>query len=227
MSTTIPIQTGAIVVLDASGSMAGQENRVVSSMNEYVAGLPSVTRLQVYMFDSERWDCYFNDLVETWQPMQAKDYYPGKMTPLYDAVSKGVALAATSFPAEAKVMVMIDTDGMENASREHSAATIQAVVDAHRAKGWEFLFMSQGLDHASSVKHGMTGQSMGMAVQNYSAHNREVSYQAAAGQTRSYFSGAQIQSLDVDQAVEGPKPEPEPEPVPAGRQPIQSEVFFG
>ena len=236
MSTQTQVQTGAIVVLDASGSMAGQEGRVVSSMNEYVAGLPSTTSLQVYLFDSERWDCHFDDLAETWDPMTLTDYRPGKMTPLYDAIGKGIVAAIGAFDETAKVMVMIDTDGMENASREHNSGSIKAMVETQRAKGWEFLFMSQGLDTAQSVRHGYAGQAVGMAVQSASAHNRMASYQAAAGQTVSYFAGVATQSLNVDEAVKDlPDPKipdlrdmqgPKPEPVPAGKAPVKGESFF-
>ena len=51
----------AVAVLDATGSMKGQENRVVSSMNEYAAALPPETYLIVFMFDSNRWDKFFED----------------------------------------------------------------------------------------------------------------------------------------------------------------------
>ena len=42
----------AIVVLDETGSMRGQEERVTTSLNEYVDGLPKGTRLAVFKFDS-------------------------------------------------------------------------------------------------------------------------------------------------------------------------------
>ena len=44
----------AVVVLDATGSMANQEDRVVSSMNEYAKTLSEDTHLTVFMFASER-----------------------------------------------------------------------------------------------------------------------------------------------------------------------------
>ena len=45
----------AIVTLDETGSMSGQEHRVVTSLNEYVEQLPKKTRLTVFKFDSRRW----------------------------------------------------------------------------------------------------------------------------------------------------------------------------
>ena len=55
----------AVVVLDATGSMQGEEDRVVGSMNEYVAGLPKGTHLSAFMFDTHRWIEHFNDDIKS------------------------------------------------------------------------------------------------------------------------------------------------------------------
>ncbi len=64
----------AIVTLDETGSMSGQEHRVVTSLNEYVKKLPKKTRLTVFKFDSARWTKSFCGPVKKWKPMREKDY---------------------------------------------------------------------------------------------------------------------------------------------------------
>lgn len=48
----------------------------------------------------------------------------------------------------AKAVLIIVTDGMENASREHTAAGIRSLLDARRERGWMVEFLAKGLDVA-------------------------------------------------------------------------------
>ena len=179
----------AVVALDATGSMNGQEERVVSSMNEYVAGLPDDTHVSVFMFDTERWESYFEGEKTDWPKMERENYRPGTMTPLYDAVAKILTHADGLASDGDKVMVMVDTDGFENASKEHTQGSVTALVKQKKDAGWAFLFMSAGLDKADAVQHGVAGSAMGMSVQVASVGLRCDSYAHAAGQTTSYYAG--------------------------------------
>jgi hypothetical protein len=213
----------AVVALDASASMRGQENRVVESMNKYVMELPDDSHITVFMFDYFRWDTYYDGEVSNWPVMQESNYRPGAMTPLFDAVAKAVAHADTLASEGDRVMLMVDTDGRENASKEHTQESIKALVDERTAGGWAFLFMSQGMDHAQSKLNAQVADKLGMVAQNASVVLRTASYARAGGQTVSYFAtSAKPISLDVD--VLEKKPEPEPEP--AVSSPAKSEAFY-
>ena len=207
----------AVVALDATGSMGGQEQRVVSSMNEYVSGLPQDSHVSVFMFDSERWDKFFEGPVADWPVMKLEDYRVGKMTPLYDAVGKIIGHAdGLVKSSEDRVMVMVDTDGYENASREHTQQSIKSLVSARQGdnsffgggsgSGWAFLFMSSGLDKQAAQAHGATGQSVGMTVNSASSGLRHANYHQAAGQTQAYFSSgtAPISVSEDDQVDKDP-----------------------
>ena len=63
-----------------------------------------------------------------------------------------------------KVMVMIDTDGEENSSKEHTHSSITKLVADRKSAGWEFLFMANGIDVRTARSVGATGQSIGMTV---------------------------------------------------------------
>ena len=93
----------AIVCLDETGSMRGQEQRVTSSLNEYVNGLPEYTRLTVFKFDSERWTTYFDDYKRNWIHMPTEHYNPGSMTPLFDSIAKSINHAADVTDKDDKV----------------------------------------------------------------------------------------------------------------------------
>ena len=198
----------AVVVLDATGSMSGQEQRVVTSMNEYAGGLSADTRLKVFMFDSDRWETFYEGAVSDWKPMKTADYSPGAMTPLFDAVGKAIAYADGIASAGDKTMVMIDTDGFENLSREHTEASIKSLVKDRQGKDWAFMFMSAGLDQAEAQAHGRQGANLGMVTMAADAGHRVSNYAAAAVQTQSYFDGKAPEDVGMGEEVESSKAEP-------------------
>ena len=178
----------AVVVLDETGSMGGQEDRVVGSMNEYVATLPDDVRLTVFKFDSHHYTQFFKGQKPDWKRMTVADYNPGAATPLYDAVGKALAYADTKAKKGDKVLIMIDTDGHENASKEHTFASIKAMVDKRKAEGWEFLFMANAMTEDQAKHIGNVGGAMGMSVNSAAYSNRSASYGVAASQTAVYFA---------------------------------------
>ena len=111
----------AAICIDETGSMSGQEGRVVTSLNEYVNGLPDDVHLTVFTFDSERWATFYDGHKRSWKVMMPADYSPGAMTPLYDAIGRVLRHAETLAGDGDRVMTMVDTDGYENASTEHTA----------------------------------------------------------------------------------------------------------
>ena len=202
----------AVVTLDATGSMTGQEERVVSSMNEYVEELKAELKedfhISVFMFDSSRWITFYEGNAPSWRKMQLEDYRTGAMTPLYDAIAKTIAHADTLASDGDRVMVMIDTDGYENSSREHTQASIKALVDQKKAAGWAFQFMASGIDIKQADSVGDTGDRIGMPVQRASHRSRGRSYDRSREQTREYFeSGAMPVSarLEDDDDALAPK----------------------
>ena len=45
-----------------------------------------------------------------------------------------------------KVMFVIITDGMENASREYTTKKVKSMIEAEKEKGWEFVFLGANMD---------------------------------------------------------------------------------
>ena len=189
----------AVVCLDETGSMTGQEERVVSSMNEYVDSMPEGTHVSVFKFNSDRWTQFFGGKKEKWPKMEVKDYQPESMTPLYDSVAKTIRYAEGLTSSWDKVMVMIDTDGFENASKEYKQEAIKAMVEQKKALGWEFLFMANALDRPEADRIGAVGAVIGMNVMSNVHQDRVAAYgvsgaqgpegpPGAAGATRTYFN---------------------------------------
>ena len=119
--------------------------------------------------------------------MTTNDYNPGAMTPLYDAVAKTIQHVESLAKAGDKVMVMIDTDGLENSSREYNQNQIKTMVSDKKEAGWEFLFMASGLDDFAADVVGSFGRMTGMTTHSGNYGTRSALYANAAVDTQSYF----------------------------------------
>ena len=181
----------AMLCVDETGSMTGQEHRVVTSLNEYVDKLPEDCRICVVTFDSQRWRKFYDGYKPNWVPMQTSDYNPGATTPLYDSIAKTIQHAEVLAAHGDKVMIMIDTDGEENASNEHTRESITALVSQKKAVGWEFRFMASGIDEQQARNVGTVGGALGMSVSASSYDARVDAYRDAASATQAYFSKQQ------------------------------------
>lgn len=78
-----------------------------------------------------------------------KTYVPRATTPLLDAMGRGIndlekSLADLSEKPSRIIMVII-TDGQENASREFTRDQVQKMITEKQAVGWQFVFLSADL----------------------------------------------------------------------------------
>jgi uncharacterized protein YegL len=120
------------------------------------------------------------------RPITEEEYRVGGSTALLDAVGKTINKIADvgkstdkKHRAE-KVIFVITTDGMENASREFSYSKIKEMVERQRNEyGWEFIFLGANIDAIS------TAGDMGIReefARNYQADKRgtEAVYDSAS-----------------------------------------------
>jgi Mg-chelatase subunit ChlD len=71
------------------------------------------------------------------------------MTPLYDAVGRGVGILDEALGGKpGKAVLVIMTDGLENASREFDHIRITDLVKKRQEAGWLVVFLGEGLDVA-------------------------------------------------------------------------------
>ncbi|MGE0743175.1 MAG: hypothetical protein AB7O98_17705 [Hyphomonadaceae bacterium] len=143
----------AHILLDRSGSMENCRDTTIDAFNEYVMGLRRSdtvdARLSLTTFDSTS-----IDLVQHVTP--AKDFLelsrltfiPRASTPLLDAIGHAVAETdKVQLRDGEKVSLVILTDGLENASKEHTKASIRALLeDRQTNKGWLVTFLGADVD---------------------------------------------------------------------------------
>lgn len=155
---TAKTQIFNVVILDQSGSMSSIREAAVSGLNETIAGIRKAQETyedsQEHYFTlvafcgCEKRKIYDRVPVREIGPLSTKDYRPCCTTPLYDAM--GFTLNDIRHHVEqldnAMVVVTIITDGLENASCEHTGMAVKSLVEDLRKQGWTFTYMGANQD---------------------------------------------------------------------------------
>ncbi len=193
------------ILLDRTGSMGPIWDEALGSVNAYVEALSKPEtgaepdpgeKVTLAVFDHHRglqFDVIRKGVLLTeWTQVTNADATPRGMTPLFDALARTVALAEADNPGRAVIVVM--TDGEENASREVTKDGAKAALDRARARGWEIVFL--GADFATFSDADAVGvaasKSMAMAPGMFEGSMRKL-----AAKNRAYFA-AQAASVDFD-----------------------------
>lgn len=159
MTTTKPTkfeQTHIAMVLDRSGSMDSCRKATIDAVNKYLLEARQDANMKEADFELLTFDSQSIDTVRTGAPLNVKDireedYVPRGGTPLYDAIGRGIdgldgKLAATG---SGKAVLVIVTDGQENASRKYNHGSISELVKGRQAAGWLVVFLGAGLEAAA------------------------------------------------------------------------------
>ncbi|MEQ1784966.1 MAG: vWA domain-containing protein, partial [Hyphomonadaceae bacterium] len=165
----------AYILLDRSGSMQSLWVEALSSVNAFAKELankpggPAVdSHITLAVFDSQD-RLKFDTLRRKqpalhWENVTDREASPRGMTPLLDAMGRIIALAEGDNPDKAVIVVM--TDGQENASQEVTRDGVKAALDRVKAKGWEIVFLGANFDNISDASSvGVQGgQQMAMSA---------------------------------------------------------------
>ena len=176
-------QTRIYFLLDRSGSMQSIKSDIEGGFAAFVEEQRRATgecRATLAQFDDVYELVYADRPIADVPPL---DLRPRNMTALHDAMGRlitdaGQELASLSEAERpGTVIVAIMTDGMENASKEWTGASIKALVSQQtNTWGWTFMYMgadqdavevgvSLGIarDHAVTYSRGKSREAMAMA----------------------------------------------------------------
>jgi len=195
--------TELVFILDRSGSMGGMESDTIGGFNSMLAkqqAEPGECRITTVLFDHEYEVLHDRIDIKALSPITGKEYYVRGNTALLDAVGKtinkigDVQKNTTEDYRAAKVLFVITTDGMENASREFCYAKIKTMIERQKSKyGWEFIFLGANIDAVEvanqfGVAHNRAqnyhNDSEGIALNYAVIHETISAYRAAPSGTK-------------------------------------------
>ena len=140
-------------ILDRSGSMDSIRKDVIGGFNSYIKGLQKSKDADKTLFTLTTFDSmsietpYLAVPIKEIKKMTEKDFEPRASTPLYDAVVNTVEKLSEKVEKNQPILVVIMTDGEENASTEHNQDCLKDLVEKLKIKGnWTFVFMGANQD---------------------------------------------------------------------------------
>lgn len=175
--------TYIVAVLDESSSMGVCDEATRAGFNAMLdeqAKVPGEAKLTLYKFSSNVPPPVFVDVDLKEVPrLNASNYRPNGMTALLDAI--GTAIDQTGKRLEAmpeserpgKVVVLIQTDGDENASSQYNYEKIRAMIEHQQSKySWGFTFLGANIDAISA------GAKIGIGMASSIQYNQDASLNA-------------------------------------------------
>jgi len=142
-------------LLDRSGSMASLFQDVILGLQEFIREQrladPSA-RLTLVQFDSEDPHEVIIDgspLAEIDEAHAVQQFDPRAATPLYDAIAALIGRAdkdVANAGEDSDQLVVIFTDGLENASTDCNRTKAFGLIKERRERGWTFAFLGANQD---------------------------------------------------------------------------------
>lgn len=145
----LPGDLNVYILLDRTGSMAGIWDEALNSVNAYAEELAAGddgavnVHISLAVFDAQsglQFDMLRRNVHPAdWRPVTSAEASPRGMTPLFDAIGAMLNVIDSDKPKRSVLVVM--TDGLENASREMTRETVRARLDKAAKKGLETVFL--------------------------------------------------------------------------------------
>jgi hypothetical protein len=192
------------VIMDETGSMIPRKEATISGFNEFIESQKDKAlgdcQATLIKFNSDRILTVFKDLpIQDVPELTRNDFQPASTTPLYDAIAQGIldtegqikkvsdVLARISgAPADGAmpfIVVLVMTDGEENASKAYNREKIFDMVNDRKKKGWSFVFLGADMDawaQASQVAFAANN------VQRYAGTQTRAAYQNVSNSLRAH-----------------------------------------
>mgnify|MGYP000980660126 CR=1 FL=1 len=148
-----PKRIELVLVIDKSGSMGGLESDTIGGFNSMVEKQRAL-HIPV-LFNDEVQTLYDRKAIWRVPPLTDHDYVTGGTTALLDAVGTTIRRMERADGITApgtKVVFVIITDGLENASTEFTRAAVKRMIsDKQEMDGWSFIYLGANIDAAEEA----------------------------------------------------------------------------
>lgn len=144
-------KTHVFVVLDRSGSMSSISDATIKGYNEYLGQLRKEAKGEVAwnltLFDDRIEEPVVDTPIAEVELLSNKTFVPRGSTALIDAVCRTIKDHQSEVPKNEKAIMVIITDGYENASREYSTERLKELVKELEAKkNWTLTYLGANQD---------------------------------------------------------------------------------
>ena len=153
-----PARVELVMVLDKSGSMSGLESDTIGGFNSMIEKekkLDAKVNVTTVLFNDKIDTIYNREDIRRIKPLTDKEYEVGGTTALLDAVGSTILKVARTEGISdkgTKVVFVIITDGMENASEEFTQAKVKEMIsDKQEKAGWDFIYLGANIDAAKEA----------------------------------------------------------------------------
>jgi hypothetical protein len=188
-------KTDITIILDRSGSMESVKADTIGGFNNFLSEQQKVdgaASLSLVQFDDQYEVVYEDKDIRSAARLTERTFQPRGSTALFDAVGRTINAVGQRLAAlpEAErpdsVLLVIMTDGFENASREFTAAQVGEMINHQRGVyKWEFMFIGANQDAVLSAREiGIHAD----AALTYAANpeGTEIAYSLISDKVRNY-----------------------------------------
>jgi uncharacterized protein YegL len=192
--TQVKEQLNIRLVLDRSGSMSSCRVETVESINEYINEIQKEAVEGVFTlstFDNKSIDIPISRIPVRELTILGQDILiPRGGTPLYDAIGTAVHdLSTFTYKEDEKKVLVIVTDGYENASREYTSDAIKQLIEEKTKEGWLILYL--GADHDAFTQSRHMGFETAKTL-HYAKRDSRDAFKAVATRTSTYYKGSRF-----------------------------------
>ena len=186
--------THVSLLLDETGSMQSCLDATISGYNEYIGALAR-DKENKYLFTLTKFDSthvttvHDGVAIKQVPELNRDTYIPGQMTPLYDAIARGIK----ALGRKRNVLFVIITDGLENASKEYTQRGVFKMIKQKTEAGWSFVYLGANQD-AYAVGGGL-GIPRGNTAR-YSTRKTAETFDAISRSTQHYAASPKLASKD-------------------------------
>jgi uncharacterized protein YegL len=174
-------------VLDSSGSMGIVRDETIQGVNKYINELKKDSAtdysFSLLTFGKEFTTVYESVPINQVREITKESYIPDGFTPLYDAVGRAIK-AVGNVSSDTRVIVVVMTDGHENASTTYNQVTIKELITQKDSlSNWAIIYLGAVADAWDA------GGAMGFSLGNTIRYD--------AGQTMSALDSVAIMTVDT------------------------------
>jgi Mg-chelatase subunit ChlD len=151
-----------IIVLDSSGSMYEIRNNTLRGINELLnkQRMEGPTRVTIVSFSHVAVPLVCGEDINDISEMTEEDYDPTGSTALYDGIGMAIEMAEKRkivSNEDIGVMLVIITDGYENASCKYNRLQIKKILEQKEEDGWIISYLGANINsHEEASKIGAT-----------------------------------------------------------------------